>query len=66
MCGPWILNYTDINYQTHSKCGALGTYTEEIKMTHRGLNTVIYHMIVGNVQIVLGTYIFVEVDCKYV
>lgn len=65
MCGPWILNHTDINFQTQSKCGALGTYTDEIKMRVPGLNTVIYHMIVGNLQIVLGTLIFVEVDCKY-
>lgn len=65
MCGPWIVNNSLISYQTKSKCGALGTYTDEIQMRVLGVNTIVYHMIVGNVQIVLGTYIIVEIDCKY-
>lgn len=64
VCGPWIRNISGISTQTHSKCGALGTYSEEIKLYVPGINTIIYHMIVGNLQIVLGTYTIVEFHCK--
>ena len=60
MCGPWLANDTVITTQTETECGPLGVYRAELQIQVPGLNTVIYHLRVGNLQIVVGTYIFVQ------
>ena len=64
LCGPWITNNTIISTHTQVQCGPMGTYHDEIQMNRPGRNTIIFHMQIGNMHVVLGTYTFVEVDCK--
>ena len=58
-CGPWIGNNSVIATLTHVLCGPLGTYTHEVYMDVLGRNVIIFHMLIGNMQIVLGTVMFI-------
>ena len=64
VCGPWVSTDTLISHHTQPQCGPLGTYSDMVVLDAPGLNTILYHLQVGNLQIVLGRYTFVEPDCK--
>ena len=43
-----------------AQCGPLGVYTQEVNLTVLGSNTIIFHLMVGEIQTVIGTDVIVE------
>ena len=60
VCGPWLAHDSVITTHTESQCGPLGVYRTEMQIQVPGPNGVIFHLRVGNLQVVVGTNIFVQ------
>ena len=56
VCGPWVANNGQLSTHTDAEVGFIDTvfFGSDVKVDFVGLNFIIAHLRVGNIQIALG------------
>ena len=56
VCGPWVADNGQLSTHTDALVGNIHTlfFSQDVKVDFKGLNFIVAHLKVGNIQIALG------------